>query len=73
MDGPDVEIDYTNHAGERRVRRIKPLRLRFGTTPKQGTARYVIDAIDLERNVERSFTVGEIHRWRELPEQPSAP
>lgn len=66
LDGPDVEIDYTNHAGERRVRRIKPLRLRFGTTPKQDVARYVIDGIDLERNVERSFTVREIHSWREL-------
>ena len=66
MQGPDVEIDYTNHAGERRVRRIKPLRLRFGTTPRQDTARYVIDAIDVERDVERSFTVREIHSWREL-------
>ena len=66
VDGPRVEIDYTNHAGERRVRRIKPLRLRYGTTPKQGTPRYVIDAIDLERDVERSFTVAEIHSWREL-------
>ena len=66
MQGPDVEIDYTNHAGERRVRRIRPLRLRFGTTPKQHTPRYVIDAIDLERNVERSFTIAELHRWTEL-------
>ena len=66
MDGPDVEIDYTNHAGERRVRRIRPISLRYGTTPKQETPRYVIDAIDLERNVQRSFTVAEIHRWTEL-------
>lgn len=66
MQGPDVEIDYTNHAGERRVRRIRPLRMRFGTTPKQDTARYVIDAIDLERNVERSFSIHGIHSWREL-------
>jgi predicted DNA-binding transcriptional regulator YafY len=64
--GPDVEIDYTNHAGERRVRRIRPLALRFGTTPKQAEPRYTIDAIDLERNVERSFSVRDIHSWREL-------
>jgi hypothetical protein len=60
---PAVVIDYTNHAGVRAKRRIQPLRFRFGTTPKQDTPRYLIDAIDLERNVERSFSLQDIHSW----------
>jgi hypothetical protein len=63
----DVEIDYTNHAGKRSKRVIRPLRLRFGTTPKQDTPRWLIDAVDIGRNLERSFSVHDIHSWRELP------
>jgi predicted DNA-binding transcriptional regulator YafY len=67
MDFPptDVTIDYTNHAGIRAVRVIRPLRLRYGTTPKQDTPRWLVDAIDVERDVERSFSLHDIHSWQE--------
>lgn len=62
---PMVEIDYTNHAGERALRRIQPLRLRYGTTPKQDTPRWLIDGIDIARDVERSFSLKNLHSWTE--------
>lgn len=62
---PAAIIDYTNHAGKRATRRIEPKALRFGASVKREGQGWVIDAIDLERGVERSFLLADIHSWRD--------
>ncbi len=60
-----VEIDYTNHRGERRTRRIIPCQqtLRFVETPHHTPAQWVFDAWDVERNLQRTFAFKSVHSW----------
>jgi predicted DNA-binding transcriptional regulator YafY len=58
-----VEIDYTNHAGERGRRRILPLRMTFKSTEWHPVAQWILDAFDVDKLAERSFAVKDIHSW----------
>lgn len=58
-----VEIDYTNHRGERAVRVVKPLWLKFTSNQWHRKVQWLMIALDVERNVERSFAIKDIHRW----------
>lgn len=62
----EVVIDYTNHRGERRERRIIPnaRTLRFIATDHHPKLQWVFDAWDVERNVERTFALRNVHSWR---------
>jgi len=60
---PSVTIDYTNHRGERAKRRVLPLSWRFGTTKWHPVEQWLMTAHDLDTDVEREFTVAEIHSW----------
>lgn len=64
-----VEIDYTNHRGERRVRKIIPCpqTLRFEKTSHHPVAQWIFDAWDVERDVERTFALSNLHNWRPVP------
>lgn len=60
-----VIIDYTNHRGERALRRISPIRLSFWPTgtehhPAPG---WYLEALDLDRNARRVFAMADIHGW----------
>lgn len=59
-----IEIDYTNHKGERRVRRIIPKRTYVGHTQYHPDTQTLLVAHDPERNVERTFAVRNIHELR---------
>lgn len=61
-----VIIDYTNHRGERRERRVIPClkTLRFVETPHHKPAQWVFNAWDVERDVERTFAMKDVHSWR---------
>ena len=58
-----VTIDYTNHRGERRDRRIVPRRLWFGESPWHPGKQWLLDAWDVEAEAMRTFAVAAIHSW----------
>jgi hypothetical protein len=58
-----VVIDYTNWRGERSVRRILPRELRFDKTEHHPEFQWLLDAIDLDKGVERTFAMKDIHAW----------
>lgn len=60
-----VNIDYTNHRGERSVRYILPLRVWFGESefhPQEGHQWY-LRAYDYDKDAERDFAMKDIHKW----------
>jgi predicted DNA-binding transcriptional regulator YafY len=60
-------IDYTNWRGERRQRRIKPVRFYFGEVSWHPGPQWLVDAIDLDRTGDdrlRTFALSGIHGWR---------
>jgi hypothetical protein len=58
-----VQIDYTNHRGERSVRKVLPERLYYGSTEYHPKLQYLLEAIDVERDVKRTFALSSIHCW----------
>lgn len=56
-------IDYTNHRGERRERRIVPYALEFETSEWHPEPQWVVVAKDLDKDAVRSFPVLNIHGW----------
>jgi predicted DNA-binding transcriptional regulator YafY len=60
-----VYIDYTNHRGETRKRTIVPQRLFFGTMePWHVDSQWLLHALDVEINEERTFAMAGVHSWR---------
>lgn len=67
-----VLLDYTNHAGERRERRVQPLTVWFGFTAYHPDAQWLLRCIDLERTDKgaivrdaiRDFACRDIHAWK---------
>lgn len=68
MEDRRIEIDYTNHRGERRRRVIVPVigSLRFQATEWHPHPQWVIDAADVEKGEIRTFAVQDIHAWGTL-------
>jgi predicted DNA-binding transcriptional regulator YafY len=57
-----VDIDYTNHKGERRVRKIVPVGvMHFANNQWYPTDQWLFNAIDIEKNEMRSFSLNNIH------------
>lgn len=52
-----INILYTNHRGETARRRIQPLGLRFGVSARHPDPQWLLEAIDLDKNAERSFAL----------------
>ena len=75
LDKGDVEIDYTNWRGERRMRRIRPLSFFHGATEWHKEPTWQVYAQDLESGQMRYFSLVGVHSWRELnalaPAQPT--
>lgn len=59
-----VEIDYTNYRGERSTRLIIPGRMHFGATEYHENPQWLLDAVDVQRSVNRTFALGDIHAWK---------
>jgi predicted DNA-binding transcriptional regulator YafY len=61
-----VIIDYTNHRGERRERRIlpQPAGVRFDRTPWHPEPQWLLLAWDFEKGAMRDFAMTGIHGWR---------
>jgi 8-oxo-dGTP pyrophosphatase MutT (NUDIX family) len=62
----EVEIDYVNHRGERSIRRIFPIAIRFGSTEHHPELQWLLGAIDLMKDDLRTFAMKDIHGWRPL-------
>lgn len=69
MNKKEVNIDYTDYKGVRSLRRILPVRMVYGSSQwhKEG---YYIVAIDLDRDEIRTFSIQDIHSWKESSEEP---
>lgn len=62
----DVEIDYTNHRGERSTRRVRPFKLTWGLSPWHPGKQWILLAHDLEKKSDREFAMNNIHSWKQL-------
>ncbi len=61
--GVEAIIDYTNWRGEHRIRRIKPIRMHFGSTEWHKEEQWLLKAVDLEDNKEKDFAFKDIHMF----------
>ncbi len=61
-----VRVTYTNWRGETAERVLLPRRLWFGSTTWHPEPQWLLDALDVERNVERTFALAGISRWATL-------
>ena len=58
-----VRIDCTNWRNERSIRRIKPLSLQWRKTKWHPDPKYMLKALDLDKNEIREFAMKDIHCW----------
>lgn len=67
----EVIVDYTNHAGNRRERRIAPpFKLSFGSNEWHPEQQWLLRAWDVEKKAFRSFAMKNIHSWRPAWREP---
>ena len=62
--GKDYVVDYTNYRKERALRRIRVLGFEFGANEYHPEPELIVLALDLEREVERTFAASGIHDVR---------
>ena len=58
-----VRILYTNHRGETRPRLIRPMRLLFTSNEWHPEPQWMLQAWDLEKDIERTFAMLKILSW----------
>lgn len=70
MSGEDLpstlEIDYTNHRGERRRRLVRPSEVAWMESPWHPGAHWILVAEDIEKGVGRHFLMANIHSMAEV-------
>lgn len=59
----EVEIDYVNHRGERSMRRIIPIGIRYGSTEYHPELQWLMCANDLTKDDVRTFAMKDILGW----------
>lgn len=59
-EGEAVRIRYKNYRGETAIRNIRPCRIWFGATSWHPTPQWLMDAIDIDKDAERSFALSDI-------------
>jgi predicted DNA-binding transcriptional regulator YafY len=62
--GEEVLIDYTNHRGERRWRRVRPVRIAFESSKWHHDTQWIMHAVDVEMAANREFAMKDIHAWK---------
>jgi hypothetical protein len=58
-----VRILYTNYRGETAWRHIRPVSMRWGSTEHHPEPQWLLDALDLDRNVARTFAMKDVQKW----------
>jgi predicted DNA-binding transcriptional regulator YafY len=66
----NVIIDYTNWRGERAMRHIRPLTIRFESSEWHPDEQWLLRAVDLEKGATRDFAMKDIRSWRPLLPSP---
>lgn len=59
----DAKIDYTNHRGERAIRRVRPVRWYCGSSVYHPEVGWLLEAWDFDREAYRTFALKDIHSW----------
>jgi predicted DNA-binding transcriptional regulator YafY len=59
-----VKILYTNYKGETGWRNIIPTRVRFASSEWHPGEQWLLDALDVDKNAERSFAMKDIKEWK---------
>lgn len=62
--GDAVSVLYSNYRGDRDWRRVRPLRLWWGSTAWHPVDQWLVDVIDEQRGVSRSFALADIEEVR---------
>jgi predicted DNA-binding transcriptional regulator YafY len=55
-----INLVYTNYRGETSVRRVIPQRIWFGATDWHPEEQWMLEAMDLDKQAERSFALKDI-------------
>jgi predicted DNA-binding transcriptional regulator YafY len=55
-----ISLVYTNYRGETSVRRVIPQRIWFGATDWHPENQWMLDAVDVDKDAERSFALKDI-------------
>lgn len=58
-----VKILYTNYRGETSLRSIIPIKIWFGSTEWHTSPQWLLNALDVQKEVERSFAMKDIKAW----------
>jgi predicted DNA-binding transcriptional regulator YafY len=59
-----VSFEYVNWKGQRATRRVRPIRLWFGSTAFYPDAQWLLEAFCLDRLESRDFSMGKVENWR---------
>ncbi len=62
-----IEILYTGETGDLAKCRILPIRIFFGKTPWHDHEQWILEAHDIETELDRAFALKEIQAW--LPQE----
>lgn len=64
LQGGSLFIDYTNYRGERAVREIRPVTAPYlGSNEYHPQVQWLVNAVDVERDLERTFALRDVHAW----------
>lgn len=67
-----VTIRYRNHRGETALRRIIPKVIRFSFSQWHPEIQWLLDAVDIDRNADRTFAMKDILEWGVVNEPAAA-
>lgn len=65
MQEQTVRIDYINWEGKRGIRRIRPIRIFFGSTNWHKEDQWLLKAVDLDKGEERDFALKDVLKWEQ--------
>jgi hypothetical protein len=63
MDTRAVKIVYTNYKGITAERCIVPISVEFGSSPWHPEPQWLLKAMDMDKQQERSFAIKDIRSW----------
>jgi len=58
-----VRIIYTNWRGETSERKVKPIKIWFGSTEWHKEEQWLLRALDITKDAERDFALKDIRSW----------
>ena len=58
-----VEVKYTNWKDQTSLRKIEPIKIFFGRSEHHTDDQWLLKCFDVDKNVERTFAMRDIHSW----------